>query len=93
MVWLYEDQEEVHEFVMYTDSDDAGCHETRKSTSCGALMRGSHVIKFYSSTQRILALPSGEPEFYAGIKAGSVLLGAVSMAADLGLTMTATLAF
>ena len=93
LIWLYEDQEECNEFVMYTDSDDAGCHETRKSTSCGALMRGSHLIKFYSSTQNILALSSGESEFYAGIKAGSVLLGAVSMAADLGMTAKATLAF
>ena len=65
-------------------SDDAGCTRTRKSTSCGVLLHGSHLIKFYSGTQHIISLSSGESEFYAGIKAGAVLLGAMSMSLDLG---------
>ena len=73
---------------MYTDSDDAGCTVSRKSTSCGALMLGAHLIKFYSSTQHVISLSSGESEFHAGIKAGSVLLGAISVAADLGWTLS-----
>lgn len=43
---------------MYSDSDDGGCAETRKSTSAGALMHGSHLIKFYSGTQHTIALSS-----------------------------------
>ena len=78
---------------MYTDSDDAGCTKTRKSTSCGALMHGSHLLKFYSSTQHVISLSSGESEFYAGVKAGSTLLGAMSMALDFGETKRGRLCF
>ena len=35
MVWRYDDQDECGTLTMYTDSDDAGCLQTRKSTSCG----------------------------------------------------------
>ena len=86
--WRFEWQEPAAGFTMYTDSDDAGCTVSRKSTSCGTLMLGAHLIKFYSSTQHVISLSSGESEFYAGIKAGSVLLGAISMAADLGWTLS-----
>eukprot|EP00435_Cladocopium_sp_Y103_P064420 s364_g26.t1 len=84
LVWRYSDQLEQECFTMFTDSDDAGCAKTRKSTSAGALLHGSHLIKFYSGTQHVISLSSGESEFYAGIKAGSTLLGAISMALDLG---------
>lgn len=93
LVWRFADQLEQDYFTMYTDSDDAGCTKSRKSTSCGALMHGSHLIKFYSSTQHIISLSSGESEFYAGIKAGSTLLGMISMALDLGELKKARLCF
>ena len=93
LIWRYADQVEQEGFTMFTDSDDAGCVQTRKSTSAGALMHGAHLIKFYSSTQHVLALSSGESEFYAGIKAGSTLLGAMSMALDLGEMKKGTLTF
>ena len=84
LVWKYPDQVEQDRLTMMTDSDDAGCNKTRKSTSAGALLHGCHLIKFYSSTQHVISLSSGESEFYAGIKAGSTLLGAISMSLDLG---------
>ena len=84
LIWKYPDQVEQDSLTMFTDSDDAGCSKSRKSTSAGALLHGCHLIKFYSSTQHIISLSSGESEFYAGIKAGSTLLGAISMAMDLG---------
>ena len=34
---------------VWTDSDHAGCRETRKSTSGGVIMIGSHLIKAWSS--------------------------------------------
>ena len=40
----------------YSDTDWAGCARTRKSTSGGCLMLGSHLIKSWSSTQGPLAL-------------------------------------
>ena len=78
---------------MFSDSDDAGCTATRKSTSCGCMMHGDHLIKFYSSTQHVIALSLGESEFYAGIKAGSTLLGGVSTMLDLGISLNAELRF
>ena len=85
-MWRYHDQLEPDRFTMLTDSDDAGCAKTRKSTSAGpgALMHSSHLIIFYSGTQHLISLSSRESEFYAGIKAGSTLLEAISMALDLG---------
>ena len=93
LVWRYPEQIEQGHFTMFTDSDDAGCSRTRKSTSAGALMHGAHLIKFYSSTQHVISLSSGESEFYAGIKAGSTLLGAMSMSLDLGELRGGVLAF
>ena len=68
LVWQFKDQGPVREFTQFTDSDDAGCPVTRKSTSSGDLLHGSHLLKSYSSTQQTLALSSGESEFYATIR-------------------------
>ena len=80
LIGKYPEQLLQEDFTMYTDSDDAGCTKTRKSTSCGALLHGSHLLKFYSSTQHVVSLSSGESEFYAGVKARSTLFKAMSMA-------------
>ncbi len=48
-------------------------------------MIGSHCIKTHSSTQGIIALSSGEAEFYGIDQAGSHGLGAVGILRDLGL--------
>ena len=56
-------------------------------------MHGSHLIKFFSGAQRAIALSFGESEYYAGLRAGSALLGCVSMAKDLGVDRAGTLAF
>ena len=46
-------------------------------------MLGQHCIKTYSSTQGIIAISSGEAEFYGIVKAASVGLGIQSMLNDL----------
>ncbi len=48
-------------------------------------MFGPHCLKKYSSTQDVIALSSGEAEFYGIVKAGSHGLGMVSLCRDLGL--------
>ena len=93
LVWSYAEQSEQSKLKMFSDSDDGGCLTTRKSTSGGALMHGSHLLKFYSSTQHVISLSSGESEFYAGIKAGSVLLGGIATMQDLGCEFSAELVF
>ena len=68
------------------DTDHAGCKRTRKSTNGGALRHGMHTLKTWSSTQSIVALSSGESEYYGLIKGASIVLGALSMTKDLGHT-------
>ena len=46
-------------------------------------MHGRHCIKSWSSNQAVIALSSGEAEFYAMIKGASELLGVISLAQDL----------
>ena len=69
----------------YSDTDWAGCPRTRKSTSGGCIMIGSHVIKCWSSTQASLALSSGEAEYYGVVRAAAAALGHRSLMEDLGL--------
>ena len=56
MVLKYEWQMPESTIAAYTDSDWAGCTETAKSTSCGILMIGKHVIKTYARQQKTVAL-------------------------------------
>ena len=67
---------------IYSDSDWAGCRTTRKSTNGGCVMRGTHCIKSWSSTQSVIALSSGEAEYYGLTKAGCVALGMRSLFVD-----------
>ena len=46
---------------------------------------GNHSVKMWSSTQKSIALSSGEAEFYALVKGGSIGIGIASMLSDLGI--------
>jgi hypothetical protein len=69
----------------YSDTDHAGCVRTRKSTSGGCMMVGSHIIKTWSATQATIALSSGEAEFYGLVRAAGIALGHKALMHDLGL--------
>ena len=69
---------------VYSDTNWAGCLKTRKSTQGGVVMLGQHCLKTWSSTQAIIALSSGEAEYYGVVKATSTGLGCKSLMADLG---------
>ena len=77
-------QETPAELFVWTDTDHAGCTETRKSTSGGVVMFGSHCLKSWSSTQAVVSLSSGEAEFYGLVRGGSQGLGIQSMFRDMG---------
>ena len=47
-------------------------------------MLGQHCVKTWSSTQAIIALSSGEAEYYGVVKAASTGLGCKALMADLG---------
>ena len=68
---------------VYSDTDWAGCQKTRKSTSGGCLMLGSHLLKSWSSTQSQISLSSGEAEFYGVVRAAGIGLGFKALMSDL----------
>ena len=69
----------------YVDSDWAGCRRTRKSTSGGVIYFGGSMVRGWSTTQAVIALSSGEAEYYAALKGASTSLGFQSMLRDLGM--------
>ena len=52
-------------------SDLAGCRQTLKSTSGGVIMLGKHYIKSWNSTQKTVALSTGEVELTNVVKGSS----------------------
>ena len=62
LVWIFGFQEISNSdaLVVHVDTDFAGCHVTRRSTSGGAACRGQHLIKHWSTTQSTVALSSAE---------------------------------
>ena len=85
-VVLRYDYQEHHGVVdVWTDTDFAGCQTTRKSTSGGIVMFGSHMIKAWSSTQGNVSLSSGEAEYYGLVKGASIGMGMRSMLGDMGI--------
>ena len=83
----YQNMDESGQLVVkaYTDTDFAGCQRAKKSTSGGVIMMGSHTIKTWSSTQAVIALSSGEAEYYGMVKGASQALGLKSMLGDIGM--------
>ena len=80
-------QDPVYEVTGWGDSDWAGDRKTRKSTSGGAVMLGSHLLHHYSSTQSNIALSSGEAELNSNVKICVESLAVKNMAADIGMEL------
>ena len=59
------------EVNVIVDSDWAGCASTRKSAIGGCIMVGDICVKAWSTTQKVVALRSGEAEYYAAVKGAS----------------------
>ena len=68
----------------YVDTDFAGCRRTRRSTSGGLIMLGGHMVKSWSRNQAVIALSSGEAEYYGIVRGASIGLGTQSILVDLG---------
>ncbi len=71
--------------TVYTDADFAGDERTRKSTTGIANVLGSHRLSVVCKTQSVIALSSGESEFYALGSAAQRGLGLVSLLEDLSI--------
>jgi hypothetical protein len=72
---------------VFTDTDFAGCRTSRRSTSGGCIMRGAHLLKHWSVTQKVITLSSGEAELAGVVRGASEGCGLQSLAADLGVGM------
>jgi len=83
-VVLYPWQTETDELTVLVDSDWAGCHKTRRSTSGGAIVYGRHVLAHWSSTQASVALSSGEAELNAIVKGLSEAIGVTNLIRSCG---------
>ena len=84
VVTHFQFQGEVDELSAFSDSDWAGCRRTAKSTSGGVIMRGTHYIKSWASTQKNITLSSGEAELVAAVKASAELIGVTQLASEWG---------
>ena len=69
--WKYNLQQEPKGISVYSDSDWATCGKTRKSMSAMSIRYGEHLIDCSCARQSLIALSSGEAEFYALTRAAS----------------------
>ena len=87
-IMKYDFQLETDCLSVLSDSSWAGCKTTRKSTSGGLIMVGTHFVNSYAKTQASIALSSGEAEVIAMLRAGSEAVGLMNVAVDLGINVT-----
>ena len=84
LVWVFKWQKRVTRIETWCDTDHAGCIRTRKSVSGCALMLGVSTVCTYCKGQAVIALSSGEAEYYGLVSAASQMLGLQSILQDWG---------
>ena len=87
MVIEHKFQKLLEKIVVWSDTDFAGCKRTRRSTSGGVVLFGSHCLKTRSQTQETIVFSSGESDFYGIAKAAAMGIGIKSTFKDLGLEL------
>ena len=88
LVWEFVWQEEQKILDVHSDSNWAGCHVSRKSTSGGTASLGMHFIKTWSKSQATVAKSSGEAELYGTVRASAEGLGMSSLLGGFGVEDT-----
>jgi hypothetical protein len=91
VVWSYAPQRMVKELTVYSDSDWAGCRRTARSTSGGAICRGSHCLRTYSVTQKSVALSSAEAELISLVRATTEGIGMCQLAEGVNIILQAAM--
>ena len=91
VVTEYQFQGDVREMEVFSDSNWAGCRRTARSTSGGVMMRGTHYLKSWSSTQKNVTLSSAVAELLAAVKASGEALGMLQLMSSVGVPMTASI--
>ena len=85
LVQLIPHQEFFASVQGWSDTDHAGCVRTRKSTTGTVVQLGKAVIKATAKGQAVIALSSGEAEYYGLISTASACLGEQAMLSDWGI--------
>ena len=78
-------QDSFTHLTVFCDSDHAGCIRTRKSTSGAVVLLGRSQVRSLCRGQAVIALSSGEAEYYCLVTAASEALGEQSILADWGI--------
>ena len=89
LVWLFKWQKRVTQIEAWCDTYHAGCIRTRKRVSVCALMLGNSTVSTHCKGQAVIALSSGETEYYGLVSAVSQTLGLQSIFLDRGWTFNA----
>ena len=82
---LFPYQSCIHRITAWVDADHAGCLRSRKSTTSYCLRLGSSTIKTGCKSQAVIALNSGEAEYYGLVSAACNALGEQSTLKDWGI--------
>ena len=84
MLINYGYQQKADFLRVLVDTDHEGCKQTRRSTNGGLILLGGHLIKTWATTQTVIALSSGEAEYYGVTKGACEALGVSGLVEDLG---------
>ena len=84
-------QGDVTGMEVFSNSNWANCRRTARSTSGGAMMRGTHHLKSWSNTQKNVTLSNAEAELLAAIKNSGEALGMLQLMSSIGVPMTASI--
>lgn len=80
-------QDRIDKLEVYVDSDHAGCVRTRKSTTGAVIMLGKNQLRSLCRGQAVIALSSGEAEYYGLVTGTSEAIGEQSIALDWGIKL------
>ena len=93
VIQMFRRQRILTRLDVYSDSDHAGCIRTRKSTSGCVIMAGCNLLKSVCRGQAVVALSSGEAEFYALVTSASEALCEQSIASEWDARLSINLIF
>ena len=92
LVQLIPYQEHFTSVNAWSDSDHAGCIKTRRSTTGTVIQLGEATVKTAAKGQAVIALSTGEAEYYGLISTASTALGEQAMMADWGVKLSVNIA-
>ena len=93
LLQVFKRQKILTRLDVYRDSDHAGCLRTRKCTSGCVVMAGCNQLRSICRGQAVVALSSGEAEFYALVTSASEALGEQAIAREWDVRLDITLWF